>query len=69
MIYNHFNNFLYTNIIEKTHVANDMNEILYKIEFANTCQKTPSILHSNRNVITYQLNFYIRTDGLRFTRY
>ena len=32
-------------------------------------QSPPSISINPKNIIPYQLNLYIRTDGLKFTRY
>ena len=32
-------------------------------------QTPPFITTASKTIITYQLNLYIRTDGLKFTRY
>ncbi|EYA07632.1 hypothetical protein M130_4149 [Bacteroides fragilis str. S6R6] len=43
-------------------------QILFAL-LAKKSQFPPFISISLKNAISYKINFYIRTDGLKFTRY
>lgn len=55
--------------VKKMQTNNKFKFDISKLVFAKRRQSSPFIPHTLNLATYYQLMFYIRTDGLKFTRY